>query len=215
MPASVGGLAILLPVAQAIQLKRVDVLSMDGEELVDENIVAFAADAVEVPDRMVEDDEHLRDLVQLGEDVAEKVRLALGDRNGGEGAEPIHPLLAGSGGQVVDADVKGALIERHRPFDRDGNVARRGDRAKQQRRVDVVVIGERDQRRNLEAVLDLRALEVEGEPRGQRRGPIAVGIVGPDARTIDCERSSAQRMTGCRKPQSRESSAIKSSVSWD
>src|ERR1700759_4093714 len=50
------GFTILFPVPQAVELKRVDELAIDGEELIHENIMAFAPDPVEVPDRMVEDD---------------------------------------------------------------------------------------------------------------------------------------------------------------
>ena len=68
----VGYFAVLFPVAEAVELEGVDELAVGGEEVVDEDAVVVVADAVEVPEGVVEDDEDVGELVQLGEDVVEE-----------------------------------------------------------------------------------------------------------------------------------------------
>ena len=71
------------------------------------------------------------------------------------------------------------------PLDGDGDVAGGGDGAEEQRGLDGVVVGDGDEAGELEEVLDLGALEVEGEARGEGRGPVAAGVVGADAGVVE------------------------------
>jgi hypothetical protein len=87
-----GGITVLLPVAQSVKLQRMDVLPVDGEELVDEDVVTLTTDAVEVPDGMVEDDEDLGEFVKLSKNLPKKTWGTLGDGDGSQGAQTIHPL---------------------------------------------------------------------------------------------------------------------------
>ena len=65
------------------------------------------ADAVEIPERVVEDDEDRGDGGEAGEDLSEEMRGALGDGEGGEVVEAGDPGRGGGGGEVVDAEVEG------------------------------------------------------------------------------------------------------------
>ena len=78
--AEVGDFAVLVPVAQAVELEGVAELAVKREEVVDEEAVLFFAYAVEIPERVVEDDEDAGSVVELGEEFAEELRGALGDR---------------------------------------------------------------------------------------------------------------------------------------
>ena len=71
------------------------------------------------------------------------------------------------------------------PLDGDGDVAGGGDGAEEERGLDGVVVGDGDEARQLELVFDLGALEIEGEARGEGRGPVAAGVVGVDAGAAD------------------------------
>src|SRR5882757_10091029 len=99
-----------------------------------------------------------------------------------KGLETLHPVRAGRAGQVVDAEVEGGLEERDRPLERDGDVPRGGDGAQQQGSVDVVVVGDGDEPGKLGLLLDLVALEIEGETGRQGWRPVAFGVIWLDAR---------------------------------
>ncbi len=180
-----GDLAILFPVAEAVEFERVDELAVDGEEVVDEDAMVFVADAVEVPEGVVEDDEDGGDLVQLREHGGELGGVTGGgavfDRGSCEGFEAGHPVGAGCAGQVVNAEVEGGSSVGDGPLERDGDVAGGGERTEEERGLDAVVVGDGDEGGGLELVFDLVAFEVEGEARGEGRGPVAEGVVGVDA----------------------------------
>ena len=140
-----------------------------------QELAAFRlADQVEVPQGVVEDDQDVGQLVQGGEDFGEPL-ASRACRLDGVLLEGLHPLGAGGAGQVVDAEVEGLIAAvGHGPLDGDGNVAGGGDGAQQHGRVDVVVVGEGDQRLQAELLFDLAAFEIEGQPGGQRRRPVGV-----------------------------------------
>ena len=56
--------AVFVPVAQAVQLQRVQECAVLLQELVDQELVFFPADQIEVPHRVVEDDQHVRLVVE-------------------------------------------------------------------------------------------------------------------------------------------------------
>ena len=62
--------SVLVPVAQAVEFEGVAELAVDGEEVVDQELVPGGADAVEVPEGVVEDDEDVGQGVEFGEHVA-------------------------------------------------------------------------------------------------------------------------------------------------
>ena len=89
-----------------------------------------------------------------------------------------HPLRALSAGQVVYAEVKGLIAcEGHGPLDGNRDVAGAGDGPQQLRRLDVVMIGDGDECGALQLVLDLAALQIEGETRSEWRRPPGALIV--------------------------------------
>ena len=100
-----------------------DVLTVYGEKLVDENTVALTADSIKIPYGVIEDDEDLGKFMKLGENLSEETGIALCHRNCRKRAETIHPLNACCRWKVVDANVEGTLVKRNSPFHRDGNVA--------------------------------------------------------------------------------------------
>ncbi len=63
----IGDLAVLFPVAEAVELKGVDELAVDSEEVVDEDFVGVLADAIEIPEGMIEDEQDVRELVELSQ----------------------------------------------------------------------------------------------------------------------------------------------------
>ena len=172
---------IFLPGAETIELQRVDVLAVDGEELVDRHAMPVRADAVEVPKRVVEDEKHAWNLVELRKDLGQQLRVAALDGKCRELGEALLPSCSGCAGQVMNAEMKGGRPEGHGPLQRDRDVAGGVERAQEHRRFDVVVVRDRDEGGELKLVLDLLLFEIEGKLRGQRRGPVALRILGADA----------------------------------
>ena len=178
-------LAILIPVPQAIQLNRVAVLPIDREKVIDQEAVLLLSNAVEIPQRVVEHDQHAGKLVQLRQHVRQHLRGTLAHRDRRERLHPLHPLRTGRAGQVVNAKVKRSLPERHRPLHRHRNLPRRRKRPQQHRCTNVVVVGDRHHRCHLQLVLNLQPLQVERQPRSQRRSPVAARVVGPNPRGLE------------------------------
>ena len=120
--------------------------------------------------------------VERGEDLGE---TGLGGV-GGELLEGAHPLGARLAGQVVDAEMKRLVgSEGDAPLDGYGNVPGGGDRSQEHGGVDVVVIGDRNQRHQPEFLRDLPALEIKGKARGQGRRPVAGRVVQLDLMDTD------------------------------
>src|ERR1700733_5303960 len=96
--------------------------------------------------------------MQLGEDLIE----TWSGWCGGKLCESTHPIRAGCTGQVVYAEMKGRVHIGYGPLDRNRDGAAAGNRAQQKRRLDVVVIGDRDQSGELQAIFNLAAFEIKG-----------------------------------------------------
>ena len=158
-----------------------DVLTVYGKKLVDENIMALAANAIKIPYWVIEDDEDLRKFMKLSEDFSKETGIVISHGNCRKCPEAIHPLHACSRWKVVDAYVECTFVKRYGPFHRDGNVARGRDSAQKQRRIDIVVVRNRYQGRKLKAIFYLAAFQVEGETRCEWWRPIAASIIRMNA----------------------------------
>lgn len=106
-----GDVTVFFPVAEAVEFEGVEELAEAGEEVVDEDVVAGFADAVEVPEWVVEDDEDAGEVVEGGEEIGEDgVAVEAGGEvvggGGGEGGEAGRPGGGIGGREVVDAEVE-------------------------------------------------------------------------------------------------------------
>ncbi len=139
------------------------------------------ADLVQIPERVIEDDEHVGKVVQRREHLRQPRVAGIG----GERFKLAHPLGARRAGQVVDAKVKGLILaEGRRPLHRNRDVAGAGHGAQQHRRLDIVVIGDRDQRLHLERLRDLPAFQIECQSGCERRRPVTRGVVDLQAMVL-------------------------------
>src|ERR1700733_16014660 len=68
-----GGFAVLFPIPEAVQFEGVDELSVNREEIVHQHLMLLCPDAVEIPERMVEDDEYTRDLIEFRQHLGEEL----------------------------------------------------------------------------------------------------------------------------------------------
>ena len=135
------------------------------------------ADPVEIPERVIEDDQDIGLLIQRHQQFGEPAIVRLG----GELGKSRHPLRGAGAGQVVNAEMEVLLrglvagVGR-RPFDRNGNVAGAGHGAKKQRRLNVVVVRQRYQRGKVE-LFDLPAFQIEGQLWCQGRRPVTASPI--------------------------------------
>ena len=119
------------------------------------------SDEIQVPQRVVEDDQYVGQRMERGEDFGQaRVRGF-----GGELFEGPHPFDTGIAGQFVDAEVKRLLAaaigpETVAPLDRDRNMPSGGHGTQQHGRGDVVVVGNGNQRSEPQ-FFNLLALEIE------------------------------------------------------
>ena len=164
-------LAILSPAAQAVQFHCMDEGGATGHELVDAEAMPIDTDLVQIPHGMVEDDQYVRYVMQVGENLLESGN----GRGSSEVCEGLHPGRRGCLGKIVYSEMKDRVAIRSCPFDCDWDTVRAG-RAQEQRCLDVVMIGDGDESRELQCVFNLAAFKIESELRRQRRGPIA-GLV--------------------------------------
>src|ERR1700677_3902949 len=69
------------------------------------------------------------------------------------------------------------LAKRGCPLDRNRSVPGAGDGAQQHGSLDVIVVGNRNQRLQLEPLRDLPAFQIKGQARRERWRPVASGVV--------------------------------------
>ena len=163
---------VLIPVAQPVQFQRVQIIAVLLQELVDQELMFFLANQVEVPQRVVEDHQHIGILMQRAQNLGKSLVAGMGRIVG----QRFHPLRGPGAGQVVHAEVKRLLAIGSAPLHRNRNPPRARDRAQQHRRSDVVVVGNGDHRLQIQ-LLDLAAFQVKGQPGRHRRRPVAGRVV--------------------------------------
>ncbi len=95
--------AVLVPVAQAVQLQRVKIGAILLQKLVDQEFVLFLADQVQVPHGVVEDHQHIRLAMKSAQNLGEPRVAGMG----GELLKRRHPLRRAGAGQVVHAEMEG------------------------------------------------------------------------------------------------------------
>src|SRR6266702_2033342 len=168
--------AILTGIAQTVQLERVDPFSRDLQKTHHLAAVNTSADDMQVPDRMIEEDEHAGNFVEVLQDVEQdgfvRTRRVAG--------KPAHPGVSVGAGKIVYADVKFGWAERQRPLHRDRDVPRAGDGAQQHGSFDGVVVGDGDKWLKTER-LDRAIFEVVGHLRQQGRTPMRADEVELEA----------------------------------
>ena|ERR1700733_13694113 len=111
-------LAILLPVAQTIQLHRVDELVAARQEFIDAHEMPLGPQFVQVPHRMVEHDQSVWQGMQLGEYFIEARRR----RRGSKLRESMHPVCGSGAGQVMYAEMKNRIPVGDCPLNGDRGV---------------------------------------------------------------------------------------------
>ena len=164
-------LAILSPAAQAVQLHCVDELGAVGHEFVDAEAMPIDSDLVEIPYGVVEDDQDVRQVMQIGEDLL----YACNGWGSGEVCKGLHPCGGGCFGEVVNSEMKDRVAVWHGPLDGNGDLVGVGG-AQEEGCLDVVVVGDGNESRELQCVFNLAAFEIEGELGRKRRRPIT-GLV--------------------------------------
>jgi hypothetical protein len=122
---------------------------------------------------MVEDDQDVREDVKGSEELGEAVRSGVGS----PGAEVLHPGVGVGRREIVDTEVDEGLAERDRPFGRDGSVGVGTQEMEVEPGGNGIVVGEGNERGELEEVLDLAAFEGFGVGGRQGRGPPGTGVV--------------------------------------
>ncbi len=100
---------------------------------------------------------------------------------GGEILQRRHPLCRAGAGQVVHAEMERlrAAVGRA-PLHRNRNLPRAGHRAQKHGRLDVVVVGDGNHRRQVE-LFDLPRFQIEGQLGRHGRRPVAGCVVDADA----------------------------------
>ena len=153
--------AVLVPAPGAVQLEGAQGGVIEGEEVFEVPGKLGGRNAVEIPQRVVEDDQHLGNRVQGAQQVAD----ALGAGLGGAGLQFSEQFAGVRRGQVVHAEMELGGLEGDGPFQGDGLILQRRHHAQQHGGVDAVVIGERDHGLQSELLLDLILLDFVGRAR--------------------------------------------------
>ena len=150
--------------------------SESPQELQSNPAVRGLRDAAFVPQRVIENDEHLIERRERRQQLAQPgfVRVL-------PVTVHLRPERAcPAGGQVVYSQVEERRSEWNRPFHRYGRAAAFVQHLQRDRRIDVVVIGDGNQRVLIEC-LNLRFLQQPGVVGAQRRSPPAPCQVEPRA----------------------------------
>jgi hypothetical protein len=128
--------------------------------------------AIQIPHRVIEDDEHFWFSVQSGEDLPQ---LRAGWMNGVR-SKNLHPFASPGAGQVVDPEVKGLGPVGNCPFNGNRAVLFAQNWLEQQGCLNAVVVGQRDHGRKIE-LLNLPALQVKSELWPRRGSPVAQPVI--------------------------------------
>ena len=148
------------------------IVSILLQKLVHQELVLLRTHNVKVPHGMVEDHQHVGLLVQRNQDLCQPRVAGLRRKI----RQRLHPLRRPRAGQVVNPQMKRLHPVRRAPLHGYRNLPRARHRPQQHRRFDVVVIGERDHRRQVQ-LPNLAALQVKRQLRRHRRGPVSRRIV--------------------------------------
>jgi hypothetical protein len=161
----------------AVQLQRVQHSAVLFEKELHQGRVAGLADPGEIPHGVIEDEQRLLLGAEIVQNLAERVdaaRLAAA----GERSQPGEPLPGPCVMQVVDAQMKEAVMVGDCPLERDGRPGSGEEALQLQAGLDVVVIGDRHDRGQAEVLIDLRHFRFE-----QRAG--RQGWMPPPFREVD------------------------------
>lgn len=168
--------AIFAVAAHAIDLKGVEGGAGEFEEAAEIEGEAFGRDAGEVPQRVIEDDEH----GGKGRELGEKGEAELFVRGCCGLAHLNHQGFSGGAGKIVDAEVEDGFSEGDGPLGGDGDTGGLRILAQAGTGVDGVVVGEGDDGAQTEG-FDLARFELEGEALTEGRGPVGAVEVEGDA----------------------------------
>src|SRR5262245_65797068 len=114
---------------------------------------------------MIEHYQHVGTAVQILQQRLERLRTW----PHGVRLKPREPTFGVARRKIVDAEMKEPRAERHGPLERNRRPALGIDRLNLESGPDAVVIGQRDERRQIERVLYLRHLALHALPRADRR----------------------------------------------
>ena len=143
-----------------------------AQELQRQRVVLLLSDSFFVPTRVIENYERLRLLRQRGQQGPDQFLAWVGR----ECIQLRHELGSPAWRQVVYAEMEECAPVRDRPFGRNGRIAPFRQHPHEQRGVDVVVIGKRDEGPKSQ-LLNLAALYGERLSRTERRSPPGVAII--------------------------------------
>ena len=135
---------------------------------------------VQIPQRMVEHNQHLRTLMQLAQHAQQprihlrRSRIAF--RSSRILLKPPHPLHAIAARQIMNPQMKDRLPKRRRPLHAHRNMPRRRHRPQQHRRLNRVMVRNRHQRIHPQP-LNLLRLQVIRHLWLQRRPPVRAPII--------------------------------------
>ncbi len=167
---------IFLTASQAAKFEGVHQVSELRHEIGECLDMLLPADSGEVPQRMIENDQDVGILIEG----PKKIEQAFLRRVPGVAAQLNHDGFGAVCRQIVNAQVQVGIQVRDGPFDRDWDFSRFFDDAQRQRRVDTVVICQRNHPGNSETTLDLVPLETKRSQGRERRRPIGPGKVHGD-----------------------------------
>src|SRR5580704_13428012 len=103
---------VLLPAANAAQFESVDELAMLAEEQTQIPVVQFRALVRQIPHRMIQYYEDLRNIVERGENLRQTEVVGIARVLG----ECRHDRFCAATGKVMNAQVKSCVVKRNRPF---------------------------------------------------------------------------------------------------
>jgi hypothetical protein len=109
---------ILFAATQAVQLKRMQEHAGVGQQPVQLRLKDMSRQSIQVPKRMVQDDQDRRQAVQLAKHLADGAVFAFG----GTSPETIHPRFGQTSGKIVNSDMKFRFAERCGPLDRNRDI---------------------------------------------------------------------------------------------
>ena len=168
--------AVLAGVAETIQLQGVEGRAGQRQEAKHLVAVGVRANAMKVPDRVIEDDEHARKGMEVGENAAKLVLEGLF----GVGGEPGGPGEGAGRGKIVDAEMELSAAEGDGPLERDRDAASAGNGAQELGGGDAVVVGKGDEGHKAK-LGDLTGLDRVSHAGDEGRTPVGASEVETDA----------------------------------